>query len=166
MDWHKLNYLRKQTHMPLSFCLFHLGCHFPSFPWQAYWLETFQQSPWVLANLRIPGTEFLQGEKTPNPKLMPAACTRESSTQTKAGRGCRAGGVFPWRAARDGAQSCWGRTRRGNNSSEVPVSQLAWGCSPQRPAAKNNPAPAVASLEGWPCGCRTNAGTAIKIMCI
>lgn len=46
------------------------------------------------------------------------------------------------------------------------MSQLAWGLLPQRPAATNDPAPAVASLERQPCGYRTSLEKAIKIRCI
>lgn len=92
---------------------------------------------------------------------MPAACTREAGRQEKAGAGCSAGGVLPWKAAKDWAQWCWGRTRRGNNSSEVPVSQLAWGFLPQRPAAMNDPAP-----RGLPCSYGISLEKAVRIMCI
>jgi len=32
---------------------------------------------------------------------MPAACTRAAGRQEKAGAGCSAGGVLPWKAAKD-----------------------------------------------------------------
>lgn len=45
-----------------------------------------------------------------------------SSMEAKAGCGCSAGGVFPGVLPGMGTQQCWGRTRRRNGSSDVPMS--------------------------------------------
>lgn len=89
-----------------------------------------------------------------------------SSTQAKAGHGCSAGGAFPGVLPGTGTQQCWGRTRRGNSSSDVPVSQLAWDRLPQRPAARSDPAPAVVFPGEVACGYETSLGKAVKIMCL
>lgn len=83
-----------------------------------------------------------------------------SSTEAKAGCGCSAGGVFPGVLPGMGTQQCWGRTRRGNGSSEMQMSQLAQDHVPQRPADRNDPALAVVFPGKVGYGYKTSLGKA------
>lgn len=81
--------------------------------------------------------------------------------EAKAGCGCSAGSVFPGVLPGMGTRQCWGRTRRGNVSSDVPVSQLAWD---HVPAARNDPALAVAFPGKVGYGYETSRGEAKNSM--
>lgn len=76
------------------------------------------------------------------------------------------GGAFPGVLPGIGTQRCWGRTRRGNSSSDVLVSQLARDCLPQRPAARDDPALAFVFPGEVAYTYKTSQGKAIKTMCL